>query len=37
MTSKIRWGIIGPGSIAKAFRGGVSGSQHGVLSAIENI
>lgn len=31
---KIRWGIIGPGSIAKAFRGGVAGSQHGVLAAI---
>ena len=34
MTSKIRWGIIGPGSIAKAFQGGVAGSQHGVLAAI---
>lgn len=34
MTSKIRWGIIGPGSIAKAFRGGVAGSRHGVLAAI---
>ena len=31
---KIRWGIIGPGSIAKAFRGGLNGSQHGVLAAI---
>ncbi len=31
---KIRWGIIGPGSIAKAFRGGVAGSKHGVLAAI---
>ena len=31
---KIRWGIIGPGSIAKAFRGGLNGSQHGVLTAI---
>ncbi|MBO9589610.1 aldo/keto reductase [Devosia sp.] len=31
---KIRWGIIGPGSIAKAFRGGVNGSKHGVLAAI---
>jgi predicted dehydrogenase/aryl-alcohol dehydrogenase-like predicted oxidoreductase len=31
---KIRWGIIGPGSIAKAFQGGVAGSQHGVLAAI---
>lgn len=34
MTSKIRWGIIGPGSIAKAFRGGVAGSRHGELAAI---
>jgi predicted dehydrogenase/aryl-alcohol dehydrogenase-like predicted oxidoreductase len=33
-TAPIRWGIIGPGSIAKAFRGGVLGSQHGVLGAI---
>lgn len=33
-TQKIRWGIIGPGSIAKAFQGGVAGSQHGVLAAI---
>ncbi|HUH77815.1 MAG TPA: Gfo/Idh/MocA family oxidoreductase, partial [Devosia sp.] len=31
---KIRWGIIGPGSIAKAFQGGVAGSKHGVLTAI---
>ncbi|KKC36687.1 oxidoreductase [Devosia epidermidihirudinis] len=31
---KIRWGIIGPGSIAKAFQGGVAGSKHGVLAAI---
>ena len=31
---KIRWGIIGPGSIAKAFRGGVANSKHGVLAAI---
>ena len=31
---KIHWGIIGPGSIAKAFRGGVAGSKHGVLTAI---
>jgi predicted dehydrogenase/aryl-alcohol dehydrogenase-like predicted oxidoreductase len=31
---KIRWGIIGPGDIAKAFRGGVLGSQHGELAAI---
>ena len=34
MTSKIRWGIIGPGSIAKAFRDGLKGSQHGELTAI---
>lgn len=34
MTSTIRWGIIGPGSIAKAFRDGLKGSQHGVLAAI---
>ncbi|ODT75898.1 MAG: oxidoreductase [Pelagibacterium sp. SCN 64-44] len=34
MTTKIRWGIIGPGSIAKAFRGGLAGSAHGVLAAI---
>ncbi len=35
MTDKqIRWGIIGPGSIAKAFRDGVAASQHGVLAAI---
>src|SRR5690606_9065824 len=34
MTSKIRWGIIGPGSIAKAFRDGLKGSQHGELAAI---
>lgn len=32
--TKIRWGIIGPGSIAKAFRGGLEGSTVGVLSAI---
>jgi predicted dehydrogenase/aryl-alcohol dehydrogenase-like predicted oxidoreductase len=31
---KVRWGIIGPGSIAKAFRGGVLGSQFGELAAI---
>ncbi len=34
MSEKIRWGIIGPGSIAKAFQGGVAGSKHGVLAAI---
>jgi predicted dehydrogenase/aryl-alcohol dehydrogenase-like predicted oxidoreductase len=32
--TKIRWGIIGPGSIAKAFRGGLADSRHGVLAAI---
>ncbi|MGV8855821.1 MAG: aldo/keto reductase [Devosia sp.] len=32
--TKIRWGIIGPGSIAKAFFGGVNGSRHGVIAAI---
>ena len=31
---KIRWGIIGPGSIAKAFRGGLENAEYGVLSAI---
>ncbi len=34
MSEKIRWGIIGPGSIAKAFHGGVANSKHGVLAAI---
>ncbi|SEQ56606.1 Predicted dehydrogenase [Devosia sp. YR412] len=34
MSEKIRWGIIGPGSIAKAFQGGVAGSKHGVLAAV---
>ena len=34
MSEKIRWGIIGPGSIAKAFWGGVKGSRHGVITAI---
>ena len=34
MSEKIRWGIIGPGSIAKAFQGGLAGSRHGVLAAI---
>jgi predicted dehydrogenase/aryl-alcohol dehydrogenase-like predicted oxidoreductase len=33
-TSPLRWGIIGPGGIAKAFAGGVAGSQHGKLVAI---
>src|SRR4051812_36102353 len=31
---KIRWGIIGPGGIAKAFAGGVAGSRTGELTAI---
>lgn len=35
MTEKtIRWGIIGPGSIAKAFRDGVAQAEHGELVAI---
>src|SRR3954447_21857544 len=33
-TRKIRWGIIGPGGIAKAFAGGVAGSRTGELVAI---
>ena len=33
-SKKIRWGIIGPGSIAKAFAGGVAHSRTGVLAAI---
>ncbi|GLQ56322.1 aldo/keto reductase [Devosia nitrariae] len=33
-TQKVRWGILGPGSIAKAFRGGVAGSKLGELVAI---
>ncbi len=32
--TKIRWGIIGPGSIAQSFRDGVAQSEHGVLTAI---
>ena len=31
---KIRWGILGPGSIAKAFSGGVAHSRTGLLAAI---
>jgi len=31
---KVRWGIIGPGGIAKAFQGGVAGSKHATLVAI---
>jgi len=36
MNSKatVRWGILGPGSIAKAFAGGVAGSRTGKLVAI---
>ena len=33
-TTKLRWGIIGPGSIAKAFRAGLAGSDNAVLEAI---
>lgn len=32
--NKIRWGIIGPGAIAKAFCNGLKDSQSGVLAAI---
>jgi len=32
--SKIRWGILGPGGIAKAFAGGVAHSRTGELAAI---
>lgn len=32
--NKIRWGIIGPGNIARAFAGGVAHSRSGVLAAI---
>jgi predicted dehydrogenase/aryl-alcohol dehydrogenase-like predicted oxidoreductase len=31
---KIRWGILAPGGIAKAFAGGVAGSQTGTLTAL---
>ena len=31
---KIRWGILGPGTIAKAFAGGVAHSRTGTLAAI---
>jgi predicted dehydrogenase/aryl-alcohol dehydrogenase-like predicted oxidoreductase len=30
----VRWGILGPGSIAKAFWGGVAGSKHGKVVAL---
>ena len=33
-TKKIRWGILGPGTIAKAFLGGIQNSRAGVLAAI---
>lgn len=33
-THRIRWGIIGPGTIAKTFAGGVAHSRTGVLTAI---
>jgi len=33
-SQKVRWGIIGPGAIAKAFAGGVAGSHTGTLVAI---
>lgn len=34
MAGKINWGIIGAGSIAKAFATGIKGSQTGVLAAV---
>jgi predicted dehydrogenase/aryl-alcohol dehydrogenase-like predicted oxidoreductase len=34
LPDKIRWGILGPGGIAKAFAGGVAGSRTGTLAAI---
>jgi predicted dehydrogenase/aryl-alcohol dehydrogenase-like predicted oxidoreductase len=33
-TQRIRWGIIGPGTIAKTFAGGIAHSRTGVLTAI---
>lgn len=33
-TRTIRWGIIGPGAIAKTFAGGIANSQTGTLAAI---
>ena len=33
-TTPIRWGILGPGSIAQSFAGGVAGSRTGKLVAI---
>ncbi|RWF47133.1 MULTISPECIES: aldo/keto reductase [unclassified Mesorhizobium] len=34
VSTPIRWGILGPGGIAKAFAGGVAGSRTGTLVAI---
>ncbi|TGS43686.1 MULTISPECIES: aldo/keto reductase [unclassified Mesorhizobium] len=34
VSTPIRWGIVGPGGIAKAFAGGVAGSRTGTLVAI---
>ncbi len=34
MTTKLQWGIIGPGSIARAFARGVAGSQTGEVVAV---
>lgn len=34
MSSVVRWGILGPGSIAKAFWGGVKGGKHGQVVAL---
>ena len=33
-TEKLRWGIIGPGSIARTFAGGIAHSRTGVLTAV---
>lgn len=33
-SSKLRWGILGPGNIAKAFAGGIAHSETGTLAAI---
>ena len=33
-TAQVRWGILGPGGIAKAFAGGVAGSQAAKLVAV---
>jgi predicted dehydrogenase/aryl-alcohol dehydrogenase-like predicted oxidoreductase len=33
-TQRLRWGIIGPGTIAKTFAGGIAQSRTGVLTAI---